>query len=106
MHKTGLKFFFINVLRKEWHLFNILKAQSEKRLPSVLSHEEVFQILKNVRAFHNYTYLSTVYSCGLHLQECLYLQVSDIDSTRRFVHVHRGGEKEPGIGMYRFLMIV
>jgi len=86
----GLKFFFINVLKKEWHLFKMLKAQTEKRLPCVLSQEEVFQILNHVRTFHNYTYLSTVYSCGLRLQEALYLQVSDIDSKRMMIHVHRG----------------
>ncbi|MDM8515248.1 site-specific integrase [Desulfobacterales bacterium HSG16] len=78
----GLKFFFTNVLRKEWHLFKILKAQPEKRLPCVLSQEEVFQILNQVRTFHNYAYLSTIYSCGLRLQEGLYLQVSDIDIIR------------------------
>lgn len=86
----GLKFFFINVLKKKWHLFKMLKAQPEKRLPSVLSQEEVFQILKQVRTFHNYAYLSTVYACGLRLQEGLYLQVSDIDSDRMMIHVHRG----------------
>ncbi|CAN2043016.1 integrase/recombinase XerD [Candidatus Magnetomoraceae bacterium gMMP-1] len=86
----GLKFFFINVLRKEWHLFKILKAQPEKRLPCVLSQEEVFRILSHVQTFHNYTFLSTVYSCGLRLQEALFLQISDIDSKRMMLHVHRG----------------
>jgi len=40
---------------------------------------------------------STVYSCGLpvgrhglRLQEGLFLQVSDIDGARKFIHVHRG----------------
>ena len=67
----------------------MLKAQyAEKRLPCVLSRKEVFQIL--IRTFHNYTFLSTVYSCGLRLQEALYLQVSDVDSKRMMLHVHRG----------------
>jgi len=86
----GVKFFYINVLQRNWHIFNILRAQSENRLPCVLSKEEVMRILSQVRTFHNYVFLSTVYCCGLRLQEALYLQVSDIDSRRMMVHVHRG----------------
>jgi len=87
---SGLKFFFVNVLQRDWHIFEILKAQREQKLPCVLSREEVYRILQEVKTFHNYVFLSTVYSCGLRLQEALHLQVSDIDSDRMRIHVHRG----------------
>lgn len=86
----GIKFFFQHVIRRDWHILEILKAQHEKRLPCVLSQDEVRSILNQVRTFHNYAFLTTVYSCGLRLQECLHLQVSDIDKTRNLIHVHRG----------------
>ncbi len=86
----GLKFFFINVLHRKWPVFKYLKAQKERRLPSVLSRKEVNRLLQHVRTFHNYSYLTTVYSCGLRLQEGLYLQVTDIQSDRQMIHVHRG----------------
>lgn len=35
-------------------------------------------------------FLTTVYSCGLRLQEALFLQISDIDAKRMMIHVHRG----------------
>jgi integrase/recombinase XerD len=35
-------------------------------------------------------FFSTVYSCGLRLSEGLGLEVSDIDSQRNMIHVHRG----------------
>ncbi|MEA2083555.1 MAG: tyrosine-type recombinase/integrase [Thermodesulfobacteriota bacterium] len=47
-------------------------------------------VFAKVRPFHNYAYLMTVYTCGLRLQEGLYLEVSDIDGQRNMVHVHRG----------------
>ena len=86
----GIKFFFVNVLKREWHIFKILRAQKEKRLPCVLSKSEIDAILNQVRTFHNRVFLATVYSCGLRLQEALYLQVSDIDGERMKIHVHRG----------------
>jgi len=86
----GIRFFYTNVLQHDWHIFNILRAQTEHRLPAVLSEEEVRKILSCVNTPHNYAYLTTVYSCGLRLHEGLHLEVSDIDSTRRMLHVHRG----------------
>jgi integrase len=86
----GIKFFFKNVLKRKWHIFNYLDAKRERRLPCVLSKEEVFRILDHVTTFHNYTFLSTVYSCGLRLSEALSLQVSDIDSQSMMIHIHRG----------------
>lgn len=91
----SLKFFFINVLQRKWPVFEYLKAQKESRLPSVLSPDEVREILSCVRTFHNYTFLVTVYTCGLRLKEALYLQVSDIDGKRMMIHIHRGkGSKD------------
>jgi integrase/recombinase XerD len=87
---SGIKFFFVNVLHQDWHLFTYLNAKRERRLPSILSKEEIFSILNHIKTFHNYVFLSTVYACGLRLREALYLQVSDIDSDRLMIHVHRG----------------
>jgi site-specific recombinase XerD len=37
----GIRFFFVQVLQRNWHLFDILRAKSESRLPAVLSQEQV-----------------------------------------------------------------
>jgi integrase/recombinase XerD len=87
---SGIKFFFLHVLQRDWHLLDIIRAQAEKRLPAVLTKDEVRSILSHVRTLHNYAYLATVYSCGLRLQEGLHLEVSDIDGGRKMIHVHRG----------------
>lgn len=87
---AGVRFFFTHVLERNWGTFNYLGAQKEFRLPTVLSQEEVRRVLACVYTFHNRVYLSTVYACGLRLQEALHLQTSDIDSDRMMIHVHRG----------------
>jgi len=86
----GIRFFYVNVLERNWHILSILRAQNEHRLPAVLSVEEARSILAHVKTLHNHVYLSTVYSCGLRLHEGLYLEVADIDSQRMMIHVHRG----------------
>jgi integrase/recombinase XerD len=86
----GIRFFYVNVLARDWHILSILRAQTEHRLPTVLSVEEVRGILTHVKTLHNHAYLSTVYSCGLRLDEGRHLEVSDIDSQRMMIHVHRG----------------
>jgi len=87
---AGIRFFFEKVLQRDWPLLQLLRAQRERRLPAVLSVEEVRRTLGCVRTVHNAVFLTTVYSCGLRLQEGLHLEVSDIDSARMMVHVHRG----------------
>lgn len=87
---SGIKFFFINVLKKDWHTLALIQAKREQRLPAVLSVNEVRTVLATVSTPQNKAYLTTVYSCGLRLHEALHLQVSDIDSDRMRIHVHRG----------------
>ena len=86
----GIRFFFVRVLQRQWHLFNYLRVRQEQKLPAVLSQEEVVRLLSCVRTPHNNAFLFTVYSCGLRLDKALNLEVSDIDSGRMMIHVHRG----------------
>ena len=86
----GIKFFYKTTLKKSWDTLDLVRAGSEKRLPAVLSVDEARSIIERIRTIQNKTYIMTVYSCGLRLQEALNLQVSDIDSKRMLIHVHRG----------------
>jgi site-specific recombinase XerD len=87
---AGIRFFFANVLDRSWRTFEYLRVQKERRLPTVLSQEEVQRVLACVYTFHNRVFLTTAYACGLRLQEALHLEVSDIDSQRMMIHVYRG----------------
>jgi integrase/recombinase XerD len=103
----GIRFFFVHVLQRNWHLFEILRAKNEARLPAVLSREEVRRILSRVRTKHNHAFLSTVYACGLRLQEAQHLEGSDIDSQRMMIHVHRGkGAKDRFVPLPRATLTI
>jgi len=86
----ALKFFFKYTVKREWNLLQMIRCDRERRLPDVLSIDEVQAIICHCRTLHNQTYLWTVYSCGLRLGEALCLQVGDIDGQRMMIHVHRG----------------
>jgi integrase/recombinase XerD len=91
----GIKFFYTNTLKRGWTTLKFVRPEKEKRLPVVLSRDEVRRILKKVKFFHHRACLATIYSLGLRLQEGTHLHVSDIDSDRMFVHIHRGkGNKD------------
>jgi site-specific recombinase XerD len=87
---NGIKFFYSHTVPRDWPTLKRLRAPKERRLPDVLSVDEVRQLIAAVRTLHNRTYFQTVYSLGLRLREGLHLQVGDIDSARMMVHVHRG----------------
>jgi integrase/recombinase XerD len=86
----GLKFFFERTLEKDWTTFNLVRPAPEKKLPVILSPEEVRQILGCLRLPRYRVCLATIYSCGLRLQEGTNLRVADIDSARQMIHVRHG----------------
>jgi integrase/recombinase XerD len=56
----------------------------------ILSLAEVRQILSHIRLPRYQVCLTTIYSCGLRLQEGTHLQVADLDSARQMIHVRHG----------------
>jgi integrase/recombinase XerD len=92
---SGITFFYTHTAPRDWQTLKKLRIPRPQTLPDVLSIDEVRRLIDAVRTPHNQAYFWTVYSLGLRLQEGLHLQVGDIDSARRVVHVHRGkGSKD------------
>jgi len=86
----GIRFFYEQTLNRNWAIFGIVRPAPEKKLPVILSREEVRQILGRIRLLRYKVCLKTIYSCGLRLQEGTHLQVADIDSARMMIHVRHG----------------
>lgn len=86
----GIKFFFQHTINRDWTTLNFVRAPREKKLPVILSPEEVRKILGCLRLPRYRVCLATIYSCGLRLQEGTHLQVADIDSARMMIHVRHG----------------
>jgi len=88
----AIKLFWEKTLHRAWpHELQLARANPQFKLPVVLSASEVRRVLSAVPALDHRVGLITLYSCGLRLGEGLRLQVRDIDSERRLLHI-RGGK--------------
>jgi site-specific recombinase XerD len=90
----GIKFFYEHTLQRQWPTLRLIRPPREKKLPVVLSREEVRRILAQVRIPVYRACLSTLYACGLRLLEGARLQVPDVDSARMMLHIHGKGKKD------------
>ncbi len=90
----GLRFLYSITLPREWKVERIPFAKRPKRLPLVLSHEEVEAILKCTKNLKHRALLSTLYATGMRLSEATHLKIKDIDSSRMQLRVANGkGQK-------------
>jgi len=86
----GIKFFFQHTLGREWKTFELLRPPKEKKLPVVLSVEEVKRVLVCIHRSRYRVCLTTIYACGLRLLEGVRLQVKAIDGERQLLHISQG----------------
>src|SRR5580765_1240055 len=83
----AIKFLFEKTLRKNWAVLDLARPPKERKLPQVLSQEEVKRVLQAVQVPLYRICLTTIYSCGLRISEAVGLQVKQIDGSRRLLRI-------------------
>jgi integrase/recombinase XerD len=92
---TALRFFFLVTLRKPAVVLDMPFVREPRRLPVVLSPEEVARLLDAAPGLKYKAALSVAYGAGLRASEVISLKVSDIDSARMVIRVEQGkGRKD------------
>lgn len=91
---SALKYFYSNLLGKAWLLEKIPRPKVEKKLPVVLSKEEVKAILQSVSNYKHKTILMLIYSSGVRILEAVSLKIKNIDSSRMQIMVEQGKGKK------------
>ena len=88
---AALRFFFKKTLKRHDPEFDdIGLAKRPKKLPVVLSPEEVAQLIEAAPNIRHRTILLLLYATGLRRTEASRLKIADIDSQRMVIHVHQG----------------
>lgn len=88
---SGLKIFWEQVLGRPWPGNKIPRSRQRKKLPQVLSEEEVRSLIGQTINLKHRCLLETLYSTGIRLGEVVTLEFRDIQADRQLLQV-RGGK--------------
>jgi site-specific recombinase XerD len=89
-HISGLRFFFTITLDRPDLSRKLLRVSYPRKLPMVLSQDEVARLLASTTCLKHRAALSVAYGAGLRVAEVAALKVGDIDSERMLIRVERG----------------
>ena len=86
---NALRFLYVDLYKREMQLGDLPRPQKEKKLPEVLSEEEVVRIFNAVDNLKHKTILMLIYSAGLRVGEVVRIRLSDVDEQRKLIHLHK-----------------
>jgi site-specific recombinase XerD len=90
---SALKFFYVHTLHRDWQVSKIPRPKGERRLPVVLTGEELDALFAATEKWKYRVILKTIYSVGLRLSEATHLKVHHIESSSMRIRVEQGKGK-------------
>ncbi len=91
---NAIKLFYRNRFNRVMNLDNIQRPRREKRLPNVLSKQEIKTIIEAPTNLKHRAMLSLIYACGLRRSELLNLSLSDVYSDRNLLFIRQSKGKK------------
>jgi len=92
---SALKHYFEFTEQEELDTSKLKRPNKSKYLPSVLSKEEVIDLLRHTRNLKHRCVLALIYSSGLRIGELINLQIADIDVDRKQILIRQAkGRKD------------
>ncbi len=91
---SALKFYFETIMKRSFFV-SIPRSKNKKRLPTVLSKQEINRMLEITTNPKHNCIISMLYGCGLRVSELVNIKMIDIDLDRKMLRVYRGkGDKD------------
>src|SRR3984893_7000873 len=95
IYLAALRFFYTKTLKRTWSTAETPYPKKVFTLPTILSQEEVAQLIDSALTPYHRTLLMTLYATGVRRAELTRLKVTDVDSKRMVIHVQGGkGRKD------------
>ena len=87
---AALRFFFVKMLKRRYMIEHIPFPKETRRLPEILTAEEVVRLIEAASNLMHRAMLMTLYGTGVRRNELIRLKVRDIDSQRMVIHIRQG----------------
>lgn len=84
---NSIKFYYEIVLEMPNRFYSVERPRKQKKLPKVISKEEILAIINQCNNIKHKCIVSVLYSAGLRRAELLNLKISDIDSNRMVINI-------------------
>jgi len=101
----ALRFFYTKTLKIDWDMEQVPYGKRPRKLPLVLSQEEVRALLGAIGDFQDRVAAMTLYAAGLRVTECITLEAKDIDSKRMVIQVEGKGQKDRLVTLSPLLLL-
>ena len=90
--------------RKKRFAYEIKIPKKDKKLPAVLSQEEVSRILSLIKNIKHKAILMLIYSAGLRVSEVVKLKLEDIDAERGLIHIKGAKGRKDRYTIFQILL--
>lgn len=102
----GIRFFFQNVLIRDWIVECVPYPKTQKKNPVILSRCELILLIKYAPSDKIRLFILIAYSTGMRMMEIRHLRVNNIDSKRGCFSInHTKGKKGREIKLDKYLLI-
>jgi integrase/recombinase XerD len=92
---AALKLLYRTTLSKKWVVDDVVSPKQQRKLPVVLSPDEVTQFFEAIPGLKHRAILMTAYAAGLRVSEVIALRIDDIDSRRMVIRLRQAkGQKD------------
>jgi integrase/recombinase XerD len=89
-HTAALRFFYCKTLKRPYPIEEVPYPKAPRRLPTILTREEVVRLIDSASNLFHRALLMTAYSTGMRRAEACNLKVEDIDSERMLIRIRQG----------------
>ena len=101
---AAIKYAYTNILKKDLTA-GIKRPRREKRIPTVLTKEEVVKLMESLLSKKSRLMVSLMYACGMRVSELTNLKIVDLDFTECTGHVRQAkGRKDRLFNIPKFLL--
>ena len=86
-HINAIKYYYEQVLKRPREIYYIERPRKDRKLPEILSKNEVYNIISATENIKHKAALTLLYACGLRIGELINLKLTDINSKRMCIKI-------------------